>query len=140
MTLSFQSLGLSEAGIQQLEKIGFTEPTTIQVQAIPELLAGRDVVGQSQTGTGKTAAFSLPMLERIDLENRAVQALILTPTRALASQVADAIRDFSGNRRLSVLTIWEVSRSNDKSKACNGALRLSWGHQDESSICSTGVT
>jgi ATP-dependent RNA helicase DeaD len=105
MTQSFQSLGLSEAGIQQLEKLGFTTPTTIQVQAIPELLAGRDVVGQSQTGTGKTAAFSLPMLERIDTENRAVQALILTPTRELASQVAEAIRTFSSNRRLSIVTV-----------------------------------
>jgi ATP-dependent RNA helicase DeaD len=105
MTLSFQSLGLSEAVVLQLEKLGFTAPTTIQSQAIPELLSGRDVVGQSQTGTGKTAAFSLPMLERIDMENRAVQALILTPTRELASQVTEAIRSFSGNRRLSVLTV-----------------------------------
>jgi ATP-dependent RNA helicase DeaD len=105
MTLSFQSLGLSEAAVNQLETLGFTTPTTIQVQAIPQLLAGRDVVGQSQTGTGKTAAFSLPMLERIDTENRAVQALILTPTRELASQVAEAIRTFSSNRRLSIVTV-----------------------------------
>ncbi len=105
MTLSFQSLGLSEVGVQQLEKLGFTTPTTIQIQAIPELLAGRDVVGQSQTGTGKTAAFSVPMLERIDPKSRGVQALILTPTRELASQVADAIRDFSGNRRFRILTV-----------------------------------
>ncbi|HEY9901355.1 MAG TPA: DEAD/DEAH box helicase [Candidatus Sericytochromatia bacterium] len=105
MTLSFQSLGLSEAAVHQIEKLGFTEPTTIQVQAIPQLLAGRDVVGQSQTGTGKTAAFSLPMLERLDTETRGVQALILTPTRELASQVADAIRDFSSNRRLGILTV-----------------------------------
>jgi len=105
MTLSFQSLGLSEAGVHQLETLGFTEPTAIQVQAIPQLLAGRDVVGQSQTGTGKTAAFSLPMLERLDLETRGVQALILTPTRELASQVADAIGTFSSNRRLNILTV-----------------------------------
>ncbi|MBW4544728.1 MAG: DEAD/DEAH box helicase [Symplocastrum torsivum CPER-KK1] len=105
MTLSFQSLGLSEAAVIQLETLGFTTPTTIQIQAIPQLLAGRDVVGQSQTGTGKTAAFSLPMLERIDTENRAVQALILTPTRELASQVAEAIRTFSSNRRLSIVTV-----------------------------------
>jgi len=105
MTLSFQSLGLSEAGVHQLEKLGFTTPTPIQVQAIPELLSGRDVVGQSQTGTGKTAAFSVPMLERIDIDSRVVQALILTPTRELASQVADAISNFSSNRRLSILTV-----------------------------------
>ncbi len=106
MTLSFQSLGLSADRANQLEKLGFTAPTTIQSQAIPELLSGRDVVGQSQTGTGKTAAFSLPILERIDVENRAVQALILTPTRELASQVANAIRDFSNTRRLSILTVY----------------------------------
>ncbi|HEY9797867.1 MAG TPA: DEAD/DEAH box helicase [Leptolyngbyaceae cyanobacterium] len=105
MTLSFKSLGLSEAVVQQVETLGFTTPTAIQVQAIPELLNGRDVVGQSQTGTGKTAAFSLPMLERIDLDSRVVQALILTPTRELASQVTDAIRSFSGNRRLGILTV-----------------------------------
>ena len=106
MTLSFQSLGLSEERIEQLEKLGFTAPTNIQAQAIPELLAGRDVVGQSQTGTGKTAAFSLPILEQIDTNSRVVQALILTPTRELAQQVADAMRDFSGNRRFGILTVY----------------------------------
>ncbi len=79
MNLSFESLGLTSDHIQQVEKLGFTTPTNIQVQAIPQLLAGRDVMGQSQTGTGKTAAFSLPILEQIDPENRTVQALILTP-------------------------------------------------------------
>lgn len=105
MTVSFQSLGLSEASVSQLEKIGFTTPTTIQAQAIPELLNGHDVLGMSQTGTGKTAAFSLPMLDRIDLERRTVQALILTPTRELAQQVNQAIRDFSEDRRLHILTV-----------------------------------
>ena len=90
MNLSFESLGLSESRIQQLEKIGFTTPTNIQVQAIPQLLAGRDVVGKSQTGTGKTAAFSLPILEQIDHQSKAVQALILTPTRELAVQVTSS--------------------------------------------------
>ncbi|NEP57048.1 MAG: DEAD/DEAH box helicase [Symploca sp. SIO2G7] len=105
MTLSFQSLGLSEARAEQLEKIGFTAPTPIQIKAIPELLAGRDVVAQSQTGTGKTAAFSLPMLEQINPEIREVQALILTPTRELAQQVNTAIRSFSNDYRLKILTI-----------------------------------
>jgi ATP-dependent RNA helicase DeaD len=106
MTLSFTSLGLSEAAASQLEKLGFTTPTTIQEQAIPQLLAGRDVVGQSQTGTGKTAAFSLPMLERIDFKKPVVQALILTPTRELALQVTQAIRTFIGERRVSLLTVY----------------------------------
>lgn len=114
MNLSFESLGISEERIRHLETIGFTEPTPIQVQAIPQLLAGRDVVGQAQTGTGKTAAFSLPILERIDLNVAAVQALILTPTRELALQVTEAIRDMSGlgtsptkpGRSLQVLTVY----------------------------------
>jgi ATP-dependent RNA helicase DeaD len=96
MNLLFEGLGLSEELVLHLETLGFTEPTPIQVQAIPHLLAGRDVVGQAQTGTGKTAAFSLPILERIDLDVTAVQALVLTPTRELAMQVTEAIRDLSG--------------------------------------------
>ena len=105
MTTSFSSLGLSEARVEHLENLGFTEPTVIQAQAIPELLAGRDMVGQSQTGTGKTAAFSLPMLEKIDIQTRAVQALILTPTRELAQQVAQAIKEFTQDRRMRILTV-----------------------------------
>jgi len=106
MNLSFESLGLSESRIQHLEKIGFTTPTNIQAQAIPQLLAGRDVVGKSQTGTGKTAAFSLPILEQIDLQNKAVQALILTPTRELAVQVCQAMKSFVGRNESRILAIY----------------------------------
>ncbi|MGH2412942.1 MAG: DEAD/DEAH box helicase, partial [Microcystaceae cyanobacterium] len=105
MTISFNQLGLSDARIEHLESLGFTSPTSIQTQAIPLLLQGNDVVGQSQTGTGKTAAYSLPILEQIDGHNPAVQALILTPTRELAQQVAEAIKDFAGEQRLYILTI-----------------------------------
>jgi ATP-dependent RNA helicase DeaD len=105
MTLTFKKLGLSDTCVEQLENLGFVEPTTIQQKAIPSLLTGQDIVGQSQTGTGKTAAFSLPMLELIDQHSKKVQALILTPTRELAQQVASAIEDFLGNRRIYVLTV-----------------------------------
>lgn len=105
MTISFKSLGLSDARVEQLEKLGFSDPTNIQTQAIPLLLQGHDLVGQSQTGTGKTAAYSLPLLEKIDLKNPSVQALILAPTRELAQQVAQAIYDFSGDRKLHILTV-----------------------------------
>ena len=81
MTTTFKDLGLSAATLTQLEQLGFTEPTQIQQDAVPALLDGKDIVGQSQTGTGKTAAFSLPALEIVDADNKAVQALILTPTR-----------------------------------------------------------
>ena len=65
MTISFKSLGLSDARVEHLENLGFVTPTNIQAQAIPHLLEGRDIVGQSQTGTGKTAAYSLPLLEKV---------------------------------------------------------------------------
>jgi ATP-dependent RNA helicase DeaD len=71
--------------------LGYTQPTPIQARAIPELLAGRDVLGQAQTGTGKTAAFALPMLQLLDIHRTEVQGLVLAPTRELAIQVADAI-------------------------------------------------
>lgn len=106
MTLSFHSLGLSDTRVRHLEKIGFTLPTAIQAQAIPHLLSGRDVVGQAQTGTGKTAAFSLPMLEQINVSSHAVQALILTPTRELSIQVCQSIRSFNDDRRLHVLNVY----------------------------------
>ena len=107
MTTTFKDLGLSEACLATLEQLEFTEPTQIQQQAIPALLQGRDIVGQSQTGTGKTAAFSLPALEIVEASNKAVQVLILTPTRELAQQVGQAIEDFSSReRRIYSLTVY----------------------------------
>ncbi len=107
MTTTFKDLGLSDACLSQLEQLGFTEPTQIQQDAIPALLKGKDIVGQSQTGTGKTAAFSLPALEIVDANNKAVQTLILTPTRELAQQVGQAIQDFtSREQRIYSLTVY----------------------------------
>jgi ATP-dependent RNA helicase DeaD len=106
MPSSFLSLGISEARVAKLESIGFTEPTAIQEQAIPQLLAGADVLGQAQTGTGKTAAFALPILERLDLTNDTLQALILTPTRELAIQVGQAIRSFNTKPGAKILTVY----------------------------------
>lgn len=106
MTTSFSSLGLSESLVNQLENIGFATPTKIQTLAIPELILGHDVVGQSQTGTGKTAAYSLPILDRIDRNSKDVQALILTPTRELAQQVAESLKDLIGKERIYVLTVY----------------------------------
>ncbi|MBV9830038.1 MAG: DEAD/DEAH box helicase, partial [Marmoricola sp.] len=91
----FATLGLDERVLGTLIEQGFHTPTPIQTETIPLLLAGRDVLGLAQTGTGKTAAFALPLLSRIDPAVRAPQALILTPTRELAIQVAEAIESFS---------------------------------------------
>ncbi len=85
-------LGLSQSLIQVIEELGYTEFTPIQVQSVPVLLSGKDLVGQSKTGSGKTAAFSLPILEKLDLHDRNVQALVLCPTRELCAQVAREIR------------------------------------------------
>lgn len=87
MNLTFDQLGLSEPLLRSLNDMGFEAPTTIQEQCIPHILQGRDIVGQAQTGTGKTAAFGIPLLESIDLKNKGIQALIQCPTRELAIQV-----------------------------------------------------
>jgi ATP-dependent RNA helicase DeaD len=92
---SFSELGLSEGILQTLEELGYVEPTPIQAQAIPELLNGHDVIGQAQTGSGKTAAFGLPMLEYVDPDNEETQAIVLTPTRELCIQVTQALRAYS---------------------------------------------
>lgn len=92
---SFSDLGLSSQGAAIAQRLGFTEPTPIQRQSIPIALSGADIIGRAQTGSGKTAAFSLPILERIERSAEGVQALVLTPTRELACQVAEAIRLFA---------------------------------------------
>lgn len=106
MTPSFENLGLSQHRVDCLESLGFSEPTPIQIQAIPIFLEGKDIIGQAQTGTGKTAAFSLPLLERIDPELKAVQALILAPTRELAVQVSQAMQTFRADPRIRVAAVY----------------------------------
>jgi ATP-dependent RNA helicase DeaD len=92
---SFAELGLSQPLVQALADVGYETPTPIQAQTIPLLLAGGDVIGQAQTGTGKTAAFALPILQQLDLAVTVPQALILTPTRELAIQVAEAVHTYA---------------------------------------------
>ena len=97
--MSFQSLGLSAALLRAVEEQGYTEPTPIQAKVIPVVLAGRDVMAGAQTGTGKTAGFTLPLLERLmaagaPTGRRHVRALILTPTRELAAQVGESVRTY----------------------------------------------
>ena len=104
---SFSALGVAEALARAVEDVGYETPTSIQITTIPLLLAGRDVIGQAPTGTGKTAAFALPILQQLDLRDMAVQALILTPTRELANQVAEAFHSYSKRLgRVRVLPIY----------------------------------
>jgi ATP-dependent RNA helicase DeaD len=91
----FSELGLRDSIVAALADVGYERPSPIQAETIPILLAGHDLLGQASTGTGKTAAFALPILSRIDLENRQPQALVLTPTRELAIQVAEAFQKYA---------------------------------------------
>ncbi|HAT1408441.1 TPA: DEAD/DEAH box helicase [Corynebacterium striatum] len=103
----FAALGLPEEVQQAVAKVGFTQPSPVQEQTIPILMEGRDVVGLAQTGTGKTAAFALPVLSQVDPEVRHPQALVLAPTRELALQVADSFQSFADHLgRIEVLPIY----------------------------------
>lgn len=107
LSISFADLGLPDTLLAALRAVGYESPSPIQATTIPPLLAGRDVVGQAQTGTGKTAAFALPILARINPEQRLPQALVLAPTRELAIQVAEAFQRYAhGMRDFHVLPIY----------------------------------
>jgi ATP-dependent RNA helicase DeaD len=94
---TFESLGLAKKVLAVIQDVGYETPSAIQSAAIPPLLEGRDILGQAQTGSGKTAAFALPLLSNIDVKNRAIQILVLTPTRELAIQVAEAFQKYASH-------------------------------------------
>ncbi|GGF30552.1 DEAD/DEAH box helicase [Subtercola lobariae] len=96
---SFTDLGLSDAVLKAVRDVGYETPSAIQAATIPPLLAGRDVVGLAQTGTGKTAAFALPILSRLDVSQKKPQALVLSPTRELALQVCEAFEQYASHLR-----------------------------------------
>ena len=102
----FEDLPLTAEVMKGIKELGFTELFPIQAQAIVPLLEGKDVIGQAQTGTGKTAAFGIPMVERVDPKNKHVQGLVLAPTRELAIQVAQRISLFSKYTQLKVLPVY----------------------------------
>lgn len=93
--MRFDELEISEQILKAITEMGFEEATPIQAQAIPVVMSGKDVIGQAQTGTGKTAAFGIPLLEKVDVKNKCLQEIILCPTRELAIQVAEEIRNLS---------------------------------------------
>ncbi|MEM7007532.1 MAG: DEAD/DEAH box helicase [Thermodesulfobacteriota bacterium] len=116
--LSFDELGLTKGTLKVLTKKGFEVPTPIQEITIPAILQGsKDVVAQAQTGTGKTAAFGLPMIELLDEHASNVQALVLTPTRELAIQVAEEIHSLKGKKKLTVIPIYGGQAINQQLRA-----------------------
>jgi ATP-dependent RNA helicase RhlE len=126
LSQNFSELGLSVGLVKSLEKAGFTTPTPIQAKAIPSQLQGRDILGIAQTGSGKTAAFVLPIIAGIAqmdgrIEPRSARALILAPTRELAVQIEEVIRSLAGTMRLStVLVLGGVSRFHQVQKLAKG--------------------
>jgi len=103
---SFEDFGLSSEMLKSILAMGFEEPTPIQAKTIPVLLTGKDVIGQAQTGTGKTAAFGIPIIEKVDRQINAVQAIVLAPTRELAMQAAEEINKLGKNKRIHALPVY----------------------------------
>ncbi len=103
---AFGGLSLRPETLRAIHRLGWTEPTPIQARAIPLLAQGRDLIAQAQTGSGKTGAFGIPLVERLDPFSRALQALILVPTRELALQVTDDLRALGAERGLTVVTLF----------------------------------
>src|SRR5512139_2113302 len=105
-TPSFAALALSPETLKSLEDKGYAAPTGVQAESIPLAMAGKDLVVQSRTGTGKTAAFGIPLVEKIDAAKGSVQAVVLAPTRELALQVAQEIVEIGRGRGVKVLSVY----------------------------------
>jgi len=111
--VTFTELGLGQPFLQAVANMGFEEPTPIQKQTIPIAMAGRDLIGQAQTGTGKTAAYGIPMVERIAVEAEQIQGMVIPPTRELAVQVAEELNrigQFKGIRALPIYGGQDINR------------------------------
>lgn len=104
--LKFKELGLAPELLSAVERAGFEEATPIQSETIPLALAGKDVIGQAQTGTGKTAAFGLPMLNKIDADNRVIQGLVIAPTRELAIQTQEELFRLGRDKKIRVQAVY----------------------------------
>ncbi|MDA9556512.1 DEAD/DEAH box helicase [Vibrio sp.] len=124
-TVKFSDLNLNSDILSSLDAMGFESPTPIQAAAIPHLLAGKDALGKAQTGTGKTAAFSLPLLNKVDLNQRKPQAIVLAPTRELAIQVAAEMKNLGKNiKGLKVLEIYGGASISDQMRALRSGAHL----------------
>jgi len=121
---SFKDLPLSREVLKSIEELGFDHVFPIQAQAITPLLEGKDVIGQAQTGTGKTAAFGVPMIQRLNPQIKGVQGLILVPTRELAVQVAENISKFGKYARIRVLAVYGGESINKQIHALNGNINI----------------
>ena len=126
--MTFNTLGLSDTLLQAVQQTGYTTPTPIQEKAIPEILKGRDVMAAAQTGTGKTAGFTLPLLQllggRPNRNRNSFRALILTPTRELAAQIEDSIQTYGNNEQLRYGVVFGGVNINPQKKTLNRGLDI----------------
>ncbi|MFT7472585.1 MAG: ATP-dependent RNA helicase RhlE, partial [Kiritimatiellia bacterium] len=126
--MTFNTLGLSDTLLQAVKQTGYTSPTPIQERAIPEILAGRDVMAAAQTGTGKTAGFTLPLLQLIsgrpNRTRNSFRALILTPTRELAAQIEDSIQTYGAQENLRYGVVFGGVNINPQKKTLNRGLDI----------------
>ena len=126
--MTFDTLGLTDSLLRAVRKTGYTQPTPIQKRAIPEILEGRDVMAAAQTGTGKTAGFTLPLLQilgdGIKTNNYQVRALVITPTRELAAQIEDSIETYGSNEKLSYGVVFGGVNINPQKQAIKRGLDI----------------
>ncbi|MCC7366480.1 MAG: DEAD/DEAH box helicase [Dehalococcoidia bacterium] len=120
----FEGLGLGDEVLRAIEDLGYEEPSPIQAQAIPALLAGGDVIAQAQTGTGKTAAYSIPIVERVVAGDRTVQAAVIVPTRELAVQVAEAVHALGRVRGVTVVPLYGGQPYDRQLRALRGGVQV----------------
>ena len=124
-TKTFGEFAISEEMLSAISDMGFEEPTPIQLMAIPQILDGKDVTGQAQTGTGKTAAFAIPIIEKLDAENRNVQAIVLSPTRELTIQTAEEFSHLMKYKKgLSVVPIYGGQAIERQLRALRGPVQV----------------
>jgi len=122
--LKFNEFNLSAELLAEIEKAGFVEASPIQEQTIPLALEGKDVIGQAQTGTGKTAAFGLPTLEKIDVDNTVIQALVIAPTRELAVQSQEELFRFGRSKGVKVRSVYGGSSIEKQIKALKSGAHI----------------
>lgn len=134
-TVRFDELELQPQILRGIKAMGFEEATPIQSQAIPVVMSGSDVIGQAQTGTGKTAAFGIPILQTVDPSNKKTQVIILSPTRELAIQVADEIRALAKYMHgVKVLPVYGGQEISKQIRSLKAEPRSSSVHREESWI------
>ena len=122
--MKFNEFNLSAELLAEIEKAGFVEASPIQEQTIPLALEGKDVIGQAQTGTGKTAAFGLPTLEKIDVDNTVIQALVIAPTRELAVQSQEELFRFGRSKGVKVRSVYGGSSIEKQIKALKSGAHI----------------